>query len=98
MKNEQIQQEQAESDAEWLLLLLLIGTDVTFRADVGRFYVKGRSVSITTIRKYLQRIERKVGKRIVELVDQLEARKISIGAWQREFERNVTSTHILAGA
>jgi hypothetical protein len=92
------QEREAEKDAKELLLLLLLGGAVVFRSDVGRFYVNGKSVSITTIRKYLQRIERNLGRRLTKLTDDLEAQKITLAKWQREFERSITSAHILAGA
>lgn len=92
------QEREAEKDAKELLLLLLLGGAVVFRADVGRFYVNGKSVSITTIRKYLQRIERNLGRRLTKLTNDLEAKKITLAKWQRGFERSIISAHILAGA
>lgn len=91
----------AERDAEALALLLLLkrrDARIEFRADVGRFYVDGKSVSITTIRGYIQRIEARLGKRVSSLADDLAKDRISVGAFQREFERIVTSAHVLAAA
>jgi hypothetical protein len=101
MTDEEIEQAErdAESDAEWLLLLLLRNRKrVVFRADVGRFYVDGRSVSISTIRNYLNRIEQRIGRRIVQLTDDLEKGRITVDEWQTRFNRNITSMHVLTGA
>jgi hypothetical protein len=100
MTDEEIQQAEkdARSDAEWLLLLLLISRRAKFRAEVGRFYVEGKSVSIATVRDYVRRIEKRVGKRLLDLTDQLEKGEITVRQWREGFERNVTSAHILAAA
>ncbi len=100
-------EKEAQSDAEYLGLLLLLlmrkkDADgvrmVIFDAAEGRFYFNGRSVSAKQIRKYLLRIEDKLARRIAKLVDDLEAEKITIKEFQEQFERNISSAHILAGA
>ncbi len=97
----------AEGDAEELALLLLIAfkkrdsgpaKEVTWDAAVGRFRYRGRLVSFESIRKYLIRIEERLGRRLGNLTLQLERGEISLAAWQREFERTITSAHILSGA
>jgi hypothetical protein len=100
MTDEQIEQAEkdAESDAKWLLLMLLLKKGVTFDAEKGRFYVDGKSVSITTIRNYLQRTEKRLAKKSIKLLDELKAGRITVERWQEEFSRNITSAHILAGA
>jgi hypothetical protein len=96
--------EQAEKDAqrdasEWkLMLLLLIGSRVVFRPDVGRFYIDGESVSITTIRDYVRRIEARTGRRLTKLTNGLQRGEITPEEWQRGFERNITSAHVLTAA
>lgn len=94
-------EKETESDAAALALVLLLSRNkgrVTFRADVGRFYVDGRSVSIKTIRSYLMRVEKRQGERIGRLMDDLAKGRISLAAWQREFELIVTTSHTIAGA
>lgn len=100
MTETQIEQAEkdARKDAEAFLLMLLLSSAVTFRADVGRFYVDGKSVSITTIREYVRRIETRIGKRLTKLTDQLDKGVIETAEWRREFERNVTSAHVLTAA
>lgn len=101
MTDAQIEQAEkdAKEDAEWLLLLLLLGSArFSFDAGKGRFYVDGKSVSITTVRNYLARIERKIGRRIATLTDQLEKGTVTAAQWRKEFERNVRSSHILTAA
>jgi hypothetical protein len=101
MTDEEIEQAEkdATEDAKWLLLLLLLNKKrVTYRADVGRFYVDGKSVSITTVRDYISRIERRIGNRILKLTDDLEAGRITLDEWRDGFTRNITSMHILTGA
>ncbi len=88
----------AQSDAEWLLLMLLISKNVEFRSDVGRFYVEGKSVSITTIREYVKRIETRIGKRLSQLTTDLENGNITATDWREGFEKNITSAHILTAA
>lgn len=88
----------ANEDAKSLLLLLLLSKSVAYDATKGRFYVNGKSVSIKTIRDYLQRIEKRLAKRSVQLLDDLEKGKITVEQWQAQFQRNVTSAHLLAGA
>lgn len=100
MTDPQIEQAEkdAREDAEWLLLMVLLSKNVSFNAEVGRFYVDGRSVSINQIRAYLNRIERRVGKRVINLTDQLSKGKLTIDEWKRGFDRNITSIHVLTGA
>jgi hypothetical protein len=100
MTDTQIEQAEkdARSDAEAFLLILLLSSAVTFKAEVGRFYVDGKSVSITTIREYVRRIETRIGKRLTKLTDQLDKGIIEPREWQREFERSITSAHILTAA
>jgi hypothetical protein len=91
--------EEAESDAEWLLLLLLLNSPrVVFRANVGRFYVDGRSVPVSKIRQYLNRIERRIGNRVVAITDDLAAGRITLNEWKQRFTQSVTTGHVLAGA
>ena len=94
---------EAESDAEWLLLLLLLYVGrpdtpkrVTFK--LGRFYVDDVSVSINRIRSFVLRTERRLSRRVGQLVDDLDSGKIDADAWEKEFNRNITSGHIIAGA
>lgn len=97
----------AESDAEWLALLLLLyfrkkdrqGVEiVTFDSAKGRFYYNGKSVSVTQIRKYLNRIETRYAKRLDRITQQLMNDEITVAEWKREFDRSISSMHILAGA
>jgi hypothetical protein len=105
------QQDQARSDAESdakklaLLLLLLFrrrqGTDghtIVYDAATAKFRVDGRAVSVLTIRKYLATIQDSFSRRLVQITTQLEDGQITFAAWQREFERTVTSGHVLAAA
>lgn len=102
---------QAEKEAEQrarelvLLLLLLFGKKdskglevVRFDAAKGRFYYNGRSVSVKEIRKQLLRIETQQGRKLAQITDDLINEKMTIAEWKREFDRTITSTHILAGA
>jgi hypothetical protein len=93
---------QAERDAlaaaALFLPLLLLGPGVEFRADVGRFYVDGKSVSVAAMRDYTIRIERELGKRLTALSTQLEAGEITVAQWQAEFERNIATAHVLMAA
>ena len=100
MTDPQIEQAEkdAREDAEWLLLMVLLSKNVTFNAEVGRFYVDGRSVSINQIRSYLNRIERRVGRKVIKLTDDLSKGKLTIDEWKRGFDRNITSIHVLTGA
>lgn len=98
MTETQIEQAEkdARKDAEAFLLLLLLSSKVEFRE--GIFYVDDKSVSITTIREYIRRIETRVGQRLTNLTDELEKGEITADEWQKGFERNVTSAHILTAA
>lgn len=109
MTPEQIKQAEkdAAEDAKFIGLLLLTAlaskssrelNQLEWKPDTGKFYIKGRSVSITSIRKYLLSIENKLGRKLVKLVGELENKTITLAAFQREFERTITSSHILAGA
>lgn len=109
MTPEQIKQAEkdAAEDAKFIGLLLLTAmaskssrelNQLEWKPETGKFYIKGRSVSIASIRKYLLSIENKLGRKLVKLVDQLERKEITLAAFQREFESTVTSSHILAGA
>lgn len=105
------EQKQAEkdawADAETLGLLLLLAmrnrssrelADVRFDAQRSRFILKGRAVSVTTIRMYLRRIEERLSGRILKQLNDLEAGRITETQWKRSFDRSITSSHILAGA
>lgn len=109
MTEAEIQQAEkdAEKDAEELalLLLLLLGKKdraglevVRFDAAKGRFYYNGKSVSVTQIRKYLARIETRQARKLARLTEQLEKDEITIGEWKRQFDRSITTSHVLAGA
>jgi hypothetical protein len=100
MTDPQIEQAEkdAREDAEWLLLMVLLSKNVSFNAEVGRFYVDGRSVSINQIRSYLNRIERRVGKRVINLTNDLSKGRLTTDEWKRGFDRNITSIHVLTGA
>lgn len=90
--------EEIKKEAEALKLMVLVSSDVEYSPAVGRFYVNDRSVSIKTIRDYLQRIETRLGARIDEVTDSLEAKKITVEAWRREFEYIITVAHTLSAA
>lgn len=109
MTSEQIKQAEkdAADDAKFIGLLLLTAmaskaastlNQLEWKSETGKFYIKGRSVSITSIRKYLLSIENKLGRKLIKLVSELENKTITLAAFQREFERTITSSHILAGA
>lgn len=100
MTDEEIEQAEkdAEQDAKELLLLLLLSKRVIFDAGKGKFYVDGKTVSITTVRNYLQRIEKRLGRRSLDLLNKLEAGTISLDEWQTQFHRQITSAHVLAAA
>lgn len=96
----------AESDAEALALILLLmmkprsgdAQSVRFDPATGRFYFDGKTVSIRSIRSYLNRIEDRFGRRLAKLTQDLEAGRVTLAEWKRVFDRTVTSSHILAGA
>jgi hypothetical protein len=71
---------------------------ITFDESSMKFRIDGRAVSVTTIRMYLQRIQDKGARKLATITLQLEKGEISLAAWQREFERTITSSHILAAA
>lgn len=109
MSPQQIKQaeEDAKSDAKYLALLLLLAlankdsisaSRVKWNESTGKFLVDNKVVSVVTLRLYLSRIETKLGRRLLKLTDDLAAKKITLGAWQREFERTITISQILAGA
>lgn len=100
-------QAQAEKDAAdigLLLLLAFIRKDsqtakrVYFDQQKGRFVVNGRTVSIRSIAKYLDRTNEKMARRLLLITKELEAGRMSIDEWKRNFDSTVTSTHILFGA
>jgi hypothetical protein len=93
----------AEEDAQWLRLALLLALirqpgRVRFVAADDEFIIDGRAVHINTIRDYLGRIEERIGKRLVKLTNDLERGRITPAEWRRGFERYVTSSHVLAAA
>lgn len=105
------QLEQKESDARrdakelGLLLLLAIRSKradavemIGWDAATGRFRYKGRLVPAESVRKYLARIESRFRGRLIKLMVDLQSGTISVAQWHREFERMVSSTHILSGA
>jgi hypothetical protein len=105
------QVKQAEADAKQdaaklgLLLLLLFrrrhgfeGHKVEFDESTAKFRVDGRAVSVTSIRMYLTRIEDRMGKRLLKITTDLENKQITFAQWKREFDRTITSMHVLAGA
>lgn len=89
---------QAEKDAAELRLLLLTNVGAVWDAAQGVWRINGRRVSIDSIRSYLLRIETQMSRRIIRLIDELEKENITLAAWQREFDRSIASSHILAGA
>lgn len=97
----------AENDAGALAILLLLlmmkpGSNearrVQFDSATGRFYFDGKTVSIRSIRAYLNRIEDRFGRKLSKLTQDLEAGRVTLAEWKRVFDRTVTSSHILAGA
>lgn len=109
MTPEQIKQaeQDAATDAKVIGLLLLTAmasksarelNQLEWKPDTGKFYIKGRSVSIKSIRNYLLSIENKLGRKVVKLVDLLEAKQITLAEFSRAFESTIMSSHILAGA
>jgi hypothetical protein len=104
---QKVAESDARADAKKLALLLLLlfrraqspdPRKITFDESTLKFRIDGRAVSITSIRMYLQRIQDRFARQLVLLTLQLEKGEITIAAWQREFERTITSGHILAGA
>lgn len=109
MTPEQIKQAETDANADAKLIALLLLTamaskssrelnQLEWKPETGKFYIKGRSVSIASIRKYLLSIENKLGRKLSKLVDQLEKKEITLAAFQRQFESTIKSSHILAGA
>lgn len=102
MTDEEIKEaeEEARDDAKWLLLLLLLASSrmAQFDSESGQFRFNGRLVSVAQIRGYLQRIEKRMATRAVALLNDLDAGKLSLEAFQRGFARIVRSSHILSGA
>lgn len=97
----------AWADAESLGLLLLLAmrnrnsrelADLSFDRQRSRFILKGRAVSIRTIRAYLRRIEERLSGKILKLLNDLEAGRINEAEWKAAFDRSIKSSHILAGA
>jgi hypothetical protein len=102
---------QAEDDAKQdaaklgLVLLLLFrrhhgfeGHKVVFDESTAKFRIDGRAVAVTSIRMYLTRIEDRLGQRLLKITTDLENRQISFAQWKREFDRTVSSIHILTAA
>lgn len=108
MTVEELKRERNETleDIEQLSILLLLylegkggkNTDIRFDAAKGRFYVNGKSISISQIRKYLLRIERDQGRRISRLIDDLESGKITLAEWKERFDRSIRTTHLMVAA
>lgn len=102
MTDEEIKEaeQDARDDAKWLLLLLLLasGKIAQFDSASGRFRFNGRLVTVAQVRQYLQRIEKRMATRAVALLNELDAGKLSLDAFQRGFARIVRSSHILSGA
>lgn len=97
---DKLEKDAEETAAAFLLLILLKRRDVDleFRADVGRFYVNGRSVSVTQLREYVSRIEKRTAKRISDDLDALEREQISLAGFQAEFVKNISVAHVLTAA
>lgn len=91
-------EKEAKRDAKWLRLMLLLASTAYFNAELGLFYVDGEEIDIDTVRGYLNRIEKRIGKRLLLLTDNLAKGKITLAEWKRGFDRHVTSAHVLAGA
>lgn len=97
----------AKQDAEKMALLLLLlfkrkkgfdGRKVEFDRSTAKFRIDGRAVSVATIRSYLTKIEDTYSRRLVTITNELADGKITFSEWQREFERSIRSSHILAAA
>lgn len=106
-KAEQNEREALRRAAELSLLLLTLlaaknrpalDAQVRFDAEKGRFYYKGKSVSVRQIRNYLIRIEGRQAQHLADITGQLAEGTLTINEWKREFDRTITTTHILAGA
>jgi hypothetical protein len=97
-------EKEAESDAEWLGLLLLLALSrrdgravqrIAFDTIRGRFLIDGKVVSAVSIRAHLARIDERVARRLLRLNIQLELGRITLAEWKAEFERNISSALIL---
>lgn len=89
----------ANDDAKFLVLLLLLGSArVIWNSSVGRFYVDGRAVSIKSVRMYLARIETKLGRRLQKLTNELAAGRITLEQWHAAFEKTIRTSHVLSAA
>lgn len=100
-------EQDARIDAEKLALLLLLlfkrkrgfgGRAVAYDASTAKFRIDDRAISIRSIRMYLNRIQDKLAVRLELITTRLENKEITFAEWQREFERTISSAHILAGA
>lgn len=101
LQNELSAQEEALLIGGLLAVLLGLkqGTKpVRWDADRKRFTVEGRTVSITTIRRLLTRIENGIGARLASYAENLEQGRWTADQWQRETTKTITSAHVLAGA
>jgi hypothetical protein len=109
MTPQQIQQlkDDAEADAKYLALLLLLALEnhagpvaarVRWNAKTAQFLVDNRVVSFQTLRTYLARIENKLGRRLLKISTDLAEGRITIDEWRADFERTVRTSHVLAGA
>lgn len=100
----QAQNNAIEDAAELGLLLLLAfenrsgANNVTFDPGTGVFRINGKKVSARSIISYLEKIDKRMARRLVKITRDLEAGKITLDEWKRNFDRTITSTHILLGA
>lgn len=93
----------ANDDAKEIGLALLLAfskrsgaKNVSFQA--GRFIVNGKAISIRSIIKYLDKITDRHAKRLTWKTRQLESGEITLSEWKREFDRTITTGHILKAA
>jgi hypothetical protein len=100
-------QQDAERDAEWLALLLLLAfrrrdsvavRRVLFDAPRGLFLVDGKAVTLRSVYRTLDRIRERMAGKLGRLTLDLEAGRITLSEWKRSFDRSITSSHILFGA
>ncbi|MEO5859167.1 MAG: hypothetical protein ABIR33_09490 [Pyrinomonadaceae bacterium] len=97
----------AERDAEWLALRLLLAfrrrdssavSRVSFDSSRGVFIVDGKSVTLRSVYKTLDRIRDRYAGRLLKITLDLDADRITLAEWKRAFDRSITSSHILFGA
>lgn len=100
-------EEDAERNAEWLALSLLLAfrrrdagavRRVQFDSSRGVFFVDGKAVSLRSVYRTLDRIRERFAGRLASLTLDLEAERITLAEWKRAFDRSITSSHILFGA